>query len=105
MLMQLPFGPEWTPEMMQNKGNPYQIEDNKGGRLQRSPRGRRFAPPPWVLVVFCLVRISYVLPHFRNPFWGDFLNLSRIWPGTHPGFEIVFFGWISYEGAIRHDLP
>ena len=84
------IGSEWAPEVKQNIGNPYQTEDNK------NPRGRREAPPPWgapkaPLVVFCLVRISYVLPHFRSSFWADFPNLVRIWPGTHPGFEIVFF--------------
>ena len=43
------IGPEWALEMKQNIGNPYQTEDNKG-RLRRPPRGRRFAPPPWVLL-------------------------------------------------------
>ena len=66
------------------------MEDNK------SPRGRREAPPPWgapkaPLVVFHVVRISNIFAHFRTPFCADFPNLVRIGSGTHPGFEIVFF--------------
>ena len=33
------IGPEWAPEMRQNIGNPYQMEDNK------NPKGAE-APPP-----------------------------------------------------------
>ena len=73
------IGPEWAPEMRQNIGNPYQMEDNKAA-LRAAPLG---------FAVFHLVRISYVLPHFRSPFWADSPNLLQIWPGTHPGFEIV----------------
>ena len=70
------IGLEWAPEVRQNIGNPYQTEDNK------NPRGRREALPPCgapkaPLVVFHLVRISYVLHHFRSPFWDDFPNLVR----------------------------
>ena len=39
-------------------------------------------------------------PDFRSPFCADFPNLVRIWPGTHPGFEIVFFGFPNQEIAI-----
>ena len=48
-----------------NIGNPYQIEDNKGA-FGGAPRGRRFAPPPWVLL--SLIWLGF--PIFGPDFWS-----------------------------------
>ena len=44
------------------------------GAFGAAPRGRRFAPPLGVLVVFHLVRISYVLASFPEPVLARFLS-------------------------------
>ena len=42
--------PEWARGMKQNLGNPYEMEDNKAPPSAPPQGGRRFAPPPWVLL-------------------------------------------------------
>ena len=70
--------PEWAPEMRQNIGNPYQMEDNKtqGGRRRR----RR-------LVVFHLVRIFYVFGAFPGPCW---ISTGPPAPCGNHGFFLIF---------------
>ena len=97
---------EWVPDHIRTKfcknlarmgsGNDAKYRKSLPNRKQQGapspppPRARRFALPRWV-VVFCLVKTSCVLLHFRGPFWADFQNLMPIWSGTRSGFEIVLF--------------
>ena len=75
----LKIGPEWGPELEQNIGNPYQMEDKKAAP-SAPPKGAALRAAPLGFDVFHLVRISYVLHHFRSPFWADFPNLSELGP-------------------------
>ena len=83
------IGPEWAPEMRQNIGNPYQMED-KSAAFGGAPRGRRFAPPPWN---FCLPfgKGFLCFASFPGPILGRFSrfvpNLVRVATRTHPGFQ------------------
>ena len=66
------IGPEWAPEMRQNIGNPYQMEDNKAAPSAPPQGGGASRRPLGVLVVFHLVRISYVLASFPEPVLARF---------------------------------
>ena len=60
--------PERAPEMMPKHRKSLPNGRQQGGAFGGAQRGRRFAPPPFgVLVVFHLVRISYVLASFLEP--------------------------------------
>ena len=63
------IGPEWAREVRQNIGNPYQMEDNKAAPSAPPQGGGASRRPLGVLVVFHLVRISYVFGVFPVPFW------------------------------------
>ena len=53
----------------QNIGNPYQMEDNKAAPSAPPQGGGASRRPLGVLVVFHLVRISYVFGAFPGPCW------------------------------------
>ena len=67
-------GPEGPRKYTKNIGNPYQMEDNKnpkGAARSAAPLGRRRRRR---LVVFHLVRISYVFALFPEPVLARFLT-------------------------------
>ena len=60
--------------MHQKLRNPYQMEDNKAAPLAPPQGGGALRRPLGVLVVFHLVRISYVFASFPEPILARFLT-------------------------------
>ena len=90
---------DWRQKSGQNIGNPYQMEDNKnpkGAARSAAPLGRRRRRR---LVVFHLVRISYVLGGFPGPCWTstgirERQNTHTRTPENKRQINVYFLFWV-----------